>query len=524
MTSIRVTVILLALAALAIFGWNCSPTSDYPPDVAAALKKAGGNRKELKKVLTHYVSQGDTLKLKAAFYLIGNMEDHCYVTYALQDSSGQELPFNILDYPDFDSLLAAVDSLEKQYGEIDFERKVRVNDLDSITADYLIEQIDYAFRAWRERPWARQTSFECFCDYVLPYRGSNEPLESWRSIFWDKYNGIVDSMVDSLDPMEAARLINNDVRSWFKFDRRYYFHPTDQGASEMMKTHMGRCEDMTNLTIYALRANGLAVTSDYTPHWANAGNNHAWNAIITPEDKAVPFMGAEANPGEYQLRYKMAKAYRKMFGKQKENLAFQDNKQEKTPAWLSGKSYRDVTADYVDARDVTVEFDKPVPDSVNIAYLCVFNSGKWRAIHWGRIKDNRAVFSDMGPDIAYLPALYLNEEIVPWGAPFILDGDGQTHPLRADTTNTTSGRLTSITQPEQASSTDGVKEVLLTDSVEYELSYWNDSWCPIGKAVVKNGHLKFENIPVGGLYWLVAVDGDQEERIFTLDNNRQVWW
>ena len=83
---------------------------------------------------------------------------------------------------------------------------------------------------------------------------------------------------------------------------------------------------MTNLTIYAMRANGLAVTSDYTPYWANSGNNHAWNAIVTPGGEVIPFMGAESNPGKYHLANKVAKVYRKTFGKQKANLAFQQRK------------------------------------------------------------------------------------------------------------------------------------------------------------------------------------------------------
>jgi hypothetical protein len=95
---------------------------------------------------------------------------------------------------------------------------------------------------------------------------------------------------------------------------------------------------MTNLAIYAMRANGLAVASDYTPHWANTGNNHAWNAIITPEGEVIPFMGAEANPGEYELANKLAKAYRKMYAQQTNNLAFQEKKEESVPGWLNGKS------------------------------------------------------------------------------------------------------------------------------------------------------------------------------------------
>ena len=63
-------------------------------------------------------------------------------------------------------------------------------------------------------------------------------------------------MADSTNPIDAARAINKDVMSWFGFDPRYYYHPTDQGLAEMRDKHKGRCEDMTNLAIYAMRSTG----------------------------------------------------------------------------------------------------------------------------------------------------------------------------------------------------------------------------------------------------------------------------
>jgi hypothetical protein len=43
----------------------------------AVLKRAGGNRPELEKVLQHYsVNPGDSLKYKAAVFLIENMPGH----------------------------------------------------------------------------------------------------------------------------------------------------------------------------------------------------------------------------------------------------------------------------------------------------------------------------------------------------------------------------------------------------------------------------------------------------------------
>ncbi len=348
----------------------------YPPNVQAVLDSTGDNRGELETVLEHYSADIDSLKLQAAYYLIANMQGHNYVTYSLNDSIGNEIELNVLDYPDFKALIAACDTLEEQHGEIDFEKKDKIEDIDVIKADFLIKQIDWAFRAWREKPWAKGLSFDQFCEYILPYRGSSEPLEDWRETFWDKYAHIADSLDNPSDPIEVTALINDDIKSWFSFDPRYYLHPTDQGLSEMLENRMGRCEDMTNLTIYAMRANGLAVTSDYTPYWANTGNNHAWNAIVTADGNVVPFMGAEANPGKYNLAHKMAKTYRKMFSEQKDNLIFQARKQEKVPRWLAGKNYKDVTSEYIDVSDVAIAFDPEAPDSIDIAYLCVFNTSE----------------------------------------------------------------------------------------------------------------------------------------------------
>ena len=214
----------------------------YPPEVIEALDSAGTNRPELEKVLSHYASAGESLKLQAAFYLIGNMEGHCFVTYVLQDSAGAPVDFHVLDYPDYDALREACDTLEARHGELDFEKKEKSYDLQTITAEFLIEQIDWAFRAWRGKPWAKDLSFARFCDYVLPYRGSNEPLEPWRKAFWEKYADIEASMADPSDPIQAARLINDDIKSWFKFDPRYYYHPTDQGLAEMLQSYISRLE------------------------------------------------------------------------------------------------------------------------------------------------------------------------------------------------------------------------------------------------------------------------------------------
>ncbi|HAC42055.1 MAG TPA: hypothetical protein DCE73_02440 [Paraprevotella xylaniphila] len=59
----------------------------------------------------------------------------------------------------------------------------------------------------------------------------------------------------------------------------------------------------------------------------------------------------------------------------------------------------------------------------------------------------------------------------------------------------------------------------------YELFYWNgQGWSSLGKQEAANICLRFRNVPSGGLYWLRDLSKGKEERIFTYEQGRQVWW
>jgi len=66
-------------------------------------------------------------------------------------------------------------------------------------------------------------------------------------------------MTKPSDPVEAASLINGDIMTYFGFDPRFYYHPTDQGLADMLANRLGRCEDMTNITIYAFAPTASAL-------------------------------------------------------------------------------------------------------------------------------------------------------------------------------------------------------------------------------------------------------------------------
>ncbi|MBC8527590.1 MAG: transglutaminase domain-containing protein, partial [Candidatus Cloacimonetes bacterium] len=375
----------------------------YRKQVIETIESSGKNKKELKKVLYHY--KDNPQKLEAASFLIANMQGHKYVEVGIFDSLDNQIVYDVLDYDNYHQIIDYLDSLEVEIGELHWDKVMEEKDIETVSSDYLIRHIDLAYDAYNTLSWAKNLGWKTFMEFVLPYRGSSEPISDWRTFFWEDFASFRDS---TDDPIELATIINKKCREMFTFKDVYYLHPTDLGLEEMLETGLGRCEDMTNFTIYAMRANGLAVTSDYTPYWPNSSNNHAWNVLILSEDKAIPFMGAEADPGKYSIRKEVAKVYRKLFFEEDETLASKLNEDEKAPAWLSGKNYRDVTDQYTETTDVRI-------DSLNsekrFAYLSIFNSNKWKAIHWAEIDSTgNAVFTKMGDNIIYLPMYFVESD------------------------------------------------------------------------------------------------------------------
>lgn len=498
---------------------------ELPKNVKKTLEKAGGNKAELLKVIDHFKETGEVIKEEAAYFLIGNMGEHGYLKYKLVDTAEMLVDFNVLDYPNYDKMVEAWDKVEDQQGNIHYMKDTVVLDCQAMKADFLIQNIDLAYEAWNDFPWASKRTFDQFCEYILPYRGSNEPLEEWRSYFMKKYAWVKDSLNDPTDPVEAAILINNDIKSWFHFDPLYYRHPTDQGLNEMSESKKGRCEDMTNLAIYAMRAMGIAVMSDFTPYWANSGNNHAWNALLDKNDSVIIFMGGESNPGDYSLGNKLAKVYRKTFSVQKQSLAENKDEWEKAPPYLGSNTIMDVTRDYVTTGSAKIDLESDIPDSTHFAYLSVFNSGEWKAIASQRIRGTKASFSRLGKGIAYLPVFYYEQEIIPASDAFILSDSGKVEYKFPDGNKKTTITLHSTTRKITKETTDFAEKSFFNKGKTYTLKYWDEKWIEIGKQKAGDKPLVFKNVPSNAFYWLTENGSRNEERIFTIDDKgRQIWW
>jgi hypothetical protein len=533
--------VVLTVASLAAASGRAS--AERPPiegklaeeaHVQEALAQAGANRAELERLLREAYfadepAEGSVVLLvptghayEAARFLIANMPGKGHILTVLKDAKGTVVPYDPLAYPDYEAALQAYEALEKQHGTLEFARDRLVSDLETLKADFLLQHVMEAVAAWWATPAARRVSFDTFCRYVLPYRGSEEPAEAWMQALRRRYGAEPDGLKDAADPVAVWEFVQRDVASRIGFNERWYLHPTDQGFDEMGKTKQGRCEDITNLTTYSARALGLATAADYTPAWGHRDNNHAWNVLLDKD-------GRGADPAQAHA----AKVYRKTFELQRANLAYLLPKDREAPnRFLASKSYLDVTEQYGPTSDVQVTLDAARVGSEAFAYLCVFNGGEWTAIHWtapGRTSQGGwATFTNMGRGsngMLYLPAVHDGKALRAVAAPLVLHKDGRVEAFPG------TGPATALTaeavSPEQVSADTFAKTPVqrLTVGVTYRLHVWTlDGWKQLAEVVAGAEPAVFQDVPSDGLFWLAPVESRRLERPFTLRDGRQRFW
>ena len=299
-------ILFLALLLIACKGISDNELNDV-------LAEAKENKKELLKVIEHY--QNDSLKLKAAIFLIKNMTGKGSVHYAEREKihqiKKQAITQGFLDE-------TALKQAEGSIQNFSFQK-----DIEYITANYLIKNIDIAFEVWNKRPWAKKYSFDEFCEYVLPYRISQEPIEDWREKYYKRYTFLLDSIYKGNDVVEAV----NVVCKYLKQEGLLYTHIPQTSPETplfLLDNRIGKCADICNLSIYVLRALGLPVSYDFYKISPETANSHSWNILIDNQTKqGIPFffndeLWANRNIKKIDER-KTCKIYRLTYSKRKDD-------------------------------------------------------------------------------------------------------------------------------------------------------------------------------------------------------------
>ena len=142
-------------------------------------------------------------------------------------------------------------------------------DIADYSADFHLQNVDYALKARAEMPWGKQVPVREFLHFVLPVRVNNENMDSSRAVFYNELK----ERVQDLTMREAVLEVNH----WCH--EKVTYTPSDIRTSSPLatvRTAYGRCGEESTFTVAALRAVGIPARQVYTPRWAHTDNNHAW--------------------------------------------------------------------------------------------------------------------------------------------------------------------------------------------------------------------------------------------------------
>jgi len=389
--------------------------SEKEKQLECALDFAGDNRLELEKVLEHY--RTDPEKLEAARFLIRNMPGW----YSYEGNELDSIHHLLVGVCEGRS----ISKREKnKWNRISFDSLSKIYDAQVITAEYLIDNIDLAFEVWRKYPWNRNLPFDDFCELILPYRIADEPLSDWRKLYYEDYGTLLDSLYKGDDVIEASKIIDGKLR------KLYYIYNTDfriphLDAVFLYHNRIGYCREACDLTIYAMRACGIPVATDYFVYSPDYQHYHCWTMLRDTTGTFLQFGFNEFEASRDTLRHdgrKKGKVYRYCFGVQPEKISGISGNKRLYPVFRN-RFVKDVTSEYFGSNDTTIPIQIPGEQYI---YLGIFSPGGWIPIDMALGNAGKVTFRDIEPDVIY-QTLYQGDggKLYPAGYPFISKRGGE---------------------------------------------------------------------------------------------------
>lgn len=251
---------------------------------------------DLQYLLNYYRDlDANEYKQRAAQFLIDNMDAH----YTLQSEGIDSFRLymdSIFRLPHRDDKFynRAYDTALMRYGYLMEEAQVRIPDTATVTADYLIANIDSAFRMWRTK-WNMDYGFEHFCNYVLPYRVGHEPLSRWREKYiaqqYHKVKKVNESQENHFYVYGVYSKVNKDIHAAVYYPKGFV---PDFPATQLDSVRVGTCRTFTDLNIARFRSIGVPVAKDFVPQWGSRSMSHEWVVLLPNEELCYPFGPNEA--------------------------------------------------------------------------------------------------------------------------------------------------------------------------------------------------------------------------------------
>ncbi len=365
-------------------------------------------REKYADVLNRYSKcEGDSLKYRAALYLIDNMDGH---------TSPEGLPI--------DRYIQCVRTMRRTTGihqlQVEWRNAVKegpvANRPDSavVSSKYLFDNIEAAFKSWDCSAWKDEITFEQFCRYILPYRVDDEHIGSeWRETLRLQYGTLITEITDM---RRAFAVVKDSVFKAVVLSNDYCPYNLDPVTCNIIGR--AECNQRCILLVAVLRALGIPSTIDGTPMWADYSyKGHAWVSMIAANGDTYTVYEKEEeaklkNPidaSQFLPRYKIkqedecpysvktektpVKVYRICYG--------HCNEVERgDPAILSIPFIQDVSTEY----GLTTDIELDVDNDSNAVYLCSYLSGAdWAPVAKSKPKNGKVIFRGVGKRAVCVP-------------------------------------------------------------------------------------------------------------------------
>lgn len=481
-----------------------------------AITRSHNNKAELTKALGHFrQNSNDSLKLKAMCFLLSNMDIHYSADYFWIDSTGKRIEFDELKFKDFAGSIQAFEDLKAKYGKL---RPVSVEyrDIETIKADFLINNVNEAFKGWEKRGRSAM-SFADFCEYVLPYRITIEPLQEWRTTYREQFSWMIDS-AGSYRSKPLTKVLINDVNKWFTclYDLEKKTEPLPRlGSIQALHRKKGYCEDVADLSVFALRSLGVGASVDIIPYWATSSGSHQLNHSLSAANDQLHFdvLFKSDRDSAFRLVREPGKVFRVTYSKQPGSLPLIAGNAAIPESILENANLKDVTPEYWP----TGSFYAPVSNTNTgkIVYACVLNFQVWQPVWWSNtINPSGAYFEKMSKGVVYLPQVFENKALKPAGYP-VAFGYNNMAVLKPDTLKT---RTVEIKEQEGY--------LRFQTGKKYRLYYWDNKWKPLElkMAQEKTKSLSFQRVPENALLILIPEYSKHKERPFIITGKGERVW
>ncbi len=146
-------------------------------------------------------------------------------------------------------------------------------DLKELKAGFLINNVEYAYKARERFSWAKALPDSIFLNEVLPYVSLNENREEWRPDFYGRFSSYV---ANCQTIWEAIDSVNRNIRDEVRVDYNTKREKPDQSPYESMRQGMASCSGLSILLTDAFRAVGIPARVAGTPNWHDNRGNHNW--------------------------------------------------------------------------------------------------------------------------------------------------------------------------------------------------------------------------------------------------------